>query len=600
MTELSKKADALFLKIGDKGVMPLIYLAGLIAHTPFALRMEAMSVLPDEFGAVSWATLFAGGGVNGVMPNYRGWMNALFYAPVMLVMRDSFTRYKAMLFINGAVISLIPVIVYAAAKKLGVEKAWHRVVAAFVCGVYPAVFAHSKFLWDETLCFLFPWLAAFIILTAFDLKNRAAKHFFSILSAFVIMAAIAANPRMLALAAAFFAVLIFAKLFLKKELVCLSTFLPSLALFATVFWIIAAKLSSLTGVSFTDFAFKTGGSSFIELTAGHLYYFASATWGLGVLGVCLFAYSCAGNRRASKQNTKPRKKTAEEIRRERLIIFSAFALVSALFGGFASVLSRFGEPGVSQDAFIFGRIMDSFIPLVLMAALCDIFINGLDLRKLLTSVVALGGVYTAFFALTARELVNADKVDVASVISLYPLRIGERIRSLITADSLFLTVSSVFCVMAFFIVSVCCSSEKRRIRVISLSIAVISAYSCAYAAFLYLPFSAGEARERNRPVYEISEYLFDSADAPEVVAFDIPRSAAELLQFLNKNDSVIELSGAGDIPENCFLVMQKSGVPPFGNGDNEKTDIILLGETDDYLVWAYGGKAAAYALSQRE
>jgi len=621
----SKKADALFAKIGDKGVMLCVYLIGLTAHTLMSLRMEMASVYPDEFNSAAYAVLFAGGGANGVLTQTGlGWLGAVIYTPVMLIIGNPFAQYKAMLIINGAAASFIPVIAYAAAKKFGVKKAWHRLTAAFAAGAYPAVFAHTKLIWSETSRFIFPWIIILIILTASDIKNRAAKHFFSALLALAATAAVFADEFMLTLTLAAVAAIVFARILFKKDIVFFSTFIPSVLLFGTVFRLITQRINEAMrgspviensgwGSLFGEFAefserFKNGGLFALPgVLAGHLYYFAAATWGLGVLGICLFAYSAAGY----KQPEKRHKKTCEELGFEKLMIFSAFAVSALIFTGAASVIRCANTGGYYGIPYVYGQMTDSVIPLIPAMTVCYIVLRGLDLRRLLTAAVALGAVFTAFFILTSRDLLSAEtpgvRYMITAIVSLHPLRIGEKIGDGLTVDSLLLTVSAVFCVTALFIVFVCCS-DKLRIRILSFSVAVISAYSLLYTAVFCLPYYSGETKLENKPVYEISDYVFDSADAPPLVAFGIPPETAALIKFLNKHSKVVVTSDESMIPENCFIILKKPSAPE-GFETVEllpKRDIqtfieengTMLGETDGYGIWALGEKAVAYALSQ--
>jgi len=618
----SKKADALFAKIGDKGVMLCVYLIGLTAHTLLSLRMEMASVYPDEFGSAAYAVLFAGGGANGVLTQTGlGWLGAVIYTPVMLIIGNPFAQYKAMLIINGAVASFIPVIAYSAAKKFGVKKAWHRLTAAFAAGAYPAVFAHTKLIWSETSRFIFPWIIILIILTASDIKNRAAKHFFSGLLALAVTAAVFADEFMLALILAAVAAIVFARILFKKDVVFFSTFIPSVLLFGTVFRLITQRINeamrgspvieySEWGSLFREFGerVKNGGLFALPgVLAGHLYYFAAATWGLGVLGICLFAYSAAGY----KQPEKRHKKTCEELGFEKLMIFSAFAVSALIFTGAASVIRCANTGGYYGILYVYGQMTDSVIPLILTMTVCYIVLRGLDLRRLLTATVALGAIFTAFFTLTSRDLLRAETLDihywVSAIVSLFPLRIGEKTGEVLTVNSLLLTVSAVFCVTALFIVFVCCS-DKLRIRILSFSVAVISAYSLIYTAVFYLPYYSRDTKLVNKPVYEISDYVFDSADAPPLVAFGIPRETAALIKFLNKHSKVVVTYDTETIPENCFIILEKPYTP------EDYMDAVftpkslmyefieengtMLGETDSYGIWALGEKAVAYALSQ--
>ncbi|MDR0222068.1 MAG: hypothetical protein LBI38_00820 [Oscillospiraceae bacterium] len=617
MSELSKKADRIFRRIGDRGVLLLMFLAGVIAHTALALHMEAFSIIPDEFVSAAWASLFAGNGFGGIISRtdgYYGWLGALFYSPVMLVVRNPFVRYKAMLVINGIIASFIPLIAYKIAGGLGVKKAWMRVLTAAVCGMYPAVFAHTKFIWNETFCLVFPWVAALIITAACNAKNRVYKHFLSALLALTLTASVCAHPRLASVAAAAVAAALFARFYLKKKVIFLSSFIPALAVFSAGFFVLTGELVSLMwgsgGVilrnTLSDFfpvlerLFMGDADTWARLlkaAAGHLYYFTSSTWGLGVLGVCLFIGALAGRRRVFGKEKQPVKSAAVLSVNERFLVFSAFALLSALFSGAVSVLFKSGADGFTeyQDAVIFGRYMDGVIPLTPAFVICYVFLYGLDLRKLLPAIVALGGIYTAFFLLCARTLVNAPNVSVYHVLGLYPLRIGEKVDALITMDGLFLTVSAVFSLMALFIVFVCCA-KRYRVRIISATVALIAFYSCAYTVAAYLPFVARTAREVNAPIHEASEYVYDSDDAPPLIALDVPERTAALLQFLNRGANVITKTDGDKIPENCFVVVESGyefAPPP-------EVETAELGGAGGYVFYACGEKAIMYANSQSE
>ncbi|MDR0197132.1 MAG: hypothetical protein LBI36_02795, partial [Oscillospiraceae bacterium] len=539
MPELSKKADVIFRRLGDRGVLLLLFLAGVAAHSVFAAHMKPLSVYPDEFGTAAWTALFTGGegggGVISQIDRYYGWLGSVIYAPVMFIIKSPSAQYKAMLIINGAVVSLIPVIAYKISKRFGVKKAWMRVLTAAVCGMYPAVFAHSKFIWNETFCIIFPWLTAFVILTACDAKKRVFKHLLSVLAALTICASVCAHPRLLSSAAAGVAAILFARFFLKKKIVFLSSFIPAAVVFSAGSFLLTRRLVSLMwgdGAALrntlSDLApiFKTllsGGAEpwvrLLRTLAGHLYYFAASTWGLGILGVVFF-FSAVTTYLPAAGTGKP---TALPNANERFLIFSAFAFVSALLDGAVSVLFKFDADRQSQyqDTVIFGRYVDGAIPLILLTVMCYVFLYGPDLRKLLGGVVALGGVYAAFFLMSARTIVNAENVNVSSILGMHPLRIGEKIDALITMDGLFLTVSAVFSLMALFIVFVCCS-KRYCVHIISLSITVIAVYSCAYTAFAYLPFALRETQAANAPVYEVSQYVYNSEDAPPLFALDVP------------------------------------------------------------------------------
>jgi hypothetical protein len=154
-------------------------------------------------------------------------------------------------------------------------------------------------------------------------------------------------------------------------------------------------------------------------------------------------------------------------------------------------------------------------------------------------------------------------------------------------------VSAVFCFMALFIVFVCCGG-RYQLRIISLSIAAVSLYSCVYVCAVYLPYERNRAISQNAPVYEVSELLYDSEDAPPfIITPEVSGEAAALLQFLNQRATVLSYSEVPELPENYFLITLKNSAD-----ENNAKDAVLLATTDSYSVRAVGEKAVMYAASQ--
>ena len=89
---------------------------------------------------------------------YYGYIQAIFYAPLFPIFGGNpLALYKAMLVVNGIIISFIPLLAYHLASKLGVNKVWQKIVIAFCSGLYITYVAHSKFIWNEAICSLLPF-----------------------------------------------------------------------------------------------------------------------------------------------------------------------------------------------------------------------------------------------------------------------------------------------------------------------------------------------------------------------------------------------------------------------------------------------------------
>jgi hypothetical protein len=91
-------------------------------------------------------------------------------------------------------------------------------------------------------------------------------------------------------------------------------------------------------------------------------------------------------------------------------------------------------------------------------------------------------------------------------------------------------------------------------------------------------------------VYAISEHVFNSEDAPPVIAFGITFHTAALLQFLNQQtDIIIEYEDSVNLPESYFLLTVA----------NNEFNAVEIGRTNEYVMYAVGDKALMFAASQR-
>jgi hypothetical protein len=193
------------------------------------------------------------------------------------------------------------------------------------------------------------------------------------------------------------------------------------------------------------------------------------------------------------------------------------------------------------NAAMFAWNIDTASPLLVLFAFCCIFMHGLDFNKLLFTVITLGIIFV------------------------------------INYSSAFLPeVSAVFCLIALLFVLVSCAVRYRsHIAAFCLSLAII--YSCVNSAFVFLPFEIRRAETENAETLVISEFVFNSADAPPTYIINNPNSAP-LLRFLNRNTSIKTASCFEDLPEDCFVISR-----------NENYELIFEPR---------GERAIAFALSQ--
>ncbi|MCL2087138.1 MAG: hypothetical protein FWH05_06045 [Oscillospiraceae bacterium] len=608
--------------IGEKGLIFLVFSISVILHSVYALGMEMISIDPNEFGVAVWVALFNGKDWAGVMsdiPYYYGFVGALLYVPIMWLIPEPFIQYKAMLLLNGIVVSFVPVIAYLLSVRLGVKFGWQRILVAIVCGLYSTIFAHTKFIWNEISCIIFPWLLIFLLVRTCDTKGGTKKHIMSAVTALTAVLAYFAHPRLAVVILSAMIVILFSNFFLKMKLVsgfCFySTFLIGFfALKMLDTYLIAVMWNGSQALENTlahfggqvSGLFAPGGVElFFTTLLGHLYYFSTSTWGLGILSACLavlvvFRYfQGAAIKKAVFQtgDTDSRRRVvANSGFNNYLLLFSLYALFANIFAGLLSALWKYNDTGYGQyqDTLIFGRYMDSVIPLLIMFVICYAFLYELNLSKLLAATVVSGGIYGLFFIFTASTVASSSAANVLPMLGIYPVRIGEKIGEPVTLDGLFLTVSCVLCFIAVFIVVVCCA-QKYRLIILSCIMIAVMLYSSIYTATVYLPYSQIQARIVTAPIYEINRHLYNSSAAPPIYGYKLPARTSTLLQFLNQDTKVYAVNNQTQIPEHCFLIVPTEFLEIFLE---EVPGVLKFAQTDDYSVYLRGTRAQAYVRSQ--
>ena len=155
-----------YSSFGDRGVMFVMFAVSVVTHSLLAMSLERPAVSPDEIGVASVAAFYSGRDWSALMGQggyYYGYVQAIFYAPLFLLFNNSYALYKACLVMNGVLISFIPLIAYNISSRLGINSVWKKLVIAFCCGNYITYIAHSKFIWNEAICSLLPWVLLWVM-----------------------------------------------------------------------------------------------------------------------------------------------------------------------------------------------------------------------------------------------------------------------------------------------------------------------------------------------------------------------------------------------------------------------------------------------------
>lgn len=617
---MKNQLEKFYYSFGDRGVMFILFACSVVMHALLAMISELPAIQPDEIGTASVAAFYAGRDWSGIMQHigyYYGYIQALFYAPLFPIFGGNpLALYKAMLVVNGIIISFIPLLAYHLASKLGVGKVWQKIVIALCSGLYITYVAHSKFIWNEAICSLLPWLLIWCVFMAWDRKNSHSRFAMSMLTGFMCAVCYAAHSRLIAVVAALIVTLLLMRVWLKERILNLPVFFITMALsFVTEHFCAAAIKSAVwkghasgnvvgKEVGRLSGLLESGGiGRLCSALFGHLYTFFTSTIGLGAIALTVITVM-VWTRRAENAREKRRAEIDEDGTKEyappghkystRLMLFGLYGFFAVGGTMLMSALFKFNSTsiGSAKDLVMFGRYTDSTAPLAIMLALIFLFMYGFKLRHIFGSAAVYA--YSCFaFAISAYPIVrDASNYRESPILALMPWRIGEDHSEPLTGMSFVIMSSCVFALFALMVVF-CSCSNKHYVQMTSVLLCGLFVYTTVFAGAEYLPMRAENNEKHIVPAREISQIIYNDPQSPPIAAYGLSSRMSSLVQFMNPDATVSITKRVKDIPENCLLITTL----------NEKikltTGAEIIGTTSNYIVYAVGDSARDYIRYKR-
>ena len=611
---MKEKLERFYSTFGDRGVMFILFAFSVVVHALLSLYMELPAVNPDEIGVASIGAFYAGKDWSGIMypiGYYYGYVQAIFYLPLFLVFHSPYALYKAMLVMNGVLISFIPMIAYHLAAKIGVPKVWQKIVIALSCGFYITYIAHSKFIWNEAISSLLPWALIWCVYMAWDRKNPYSKFSFSMLTGFMCAICYGAHSRLIAVVIALSLTVLIARFLFKEKILNLPAFfLTMLVSFTTEYFLrhliqqnvwrgepvgntVEGGIERISGLLEPE-----GFGQFIATLFGHLYTFCTSTLGLGTIAICIFVILCFS--RLSEYYTN--KKTArsedntqvyEPVKHKyslRLMVFGIYGFLAVGGSLLLSVLYKFNSSqfGDIKDLIIFGRYTDNAAPLAVFLVLAFIYLYGSNIRLIIGGAAIYAYVCFGFFSVSYPMVMKGGSYRESPILGLLPWRIGEDITESFSEMSFMIMTSMVFTMFAAMIVCLSCTMRFKT-QLTSVLVCGIFTYTTLFVSFNYLPMRAEENLTKTAPVKEICEYLYNDSASPQIVTYQTASRTAALVQFLNPKTEVRLIRKASNLPENGIIILDNGTEIPY-NPSNY--DVICT--TKDFTVLACGQYARDY------
>lgn len=603
------KLRALYDKYGNKAVYPPLFIFFFMLHLLGGIGMEYPAVDPNELSVIAVSDFFANRSWTGVMVSvdyFYGFLQGLVYVPAVLFFNDPNIQYKAMIVINSLLISFVPLIAYYIAYRMRTGKIWKCLITAFAAGGFCCYFAHTKFAWTETVSIVLPWVIIWLVFRTSECRNKGTRFVMSLITGFTCGISLGAHTRLIAVIAALVLALVLERIFFGKKVLNLPAFFIAFAAATVIVLQVSLWLqrelwcaedpallkNTIAGLITTinENVGNDGIERFIQTLCAQFYYYTVTTWGLGAISFCLFAAIMSA---CIRHKAKKEPQTYETD----VSVFAFFSVFTVIFTIIFSTFYRFPSDGynVYQDTMMFGRFIDGVVPFALVFVLIMLFTHSISVNKILGAAVVLGIIYTSFIVTAVPVILECNSTRISPVIGMYPLRIGAASRELLNFDSLFLTMSMTFCVMGILLVVISCTKKYRSI-IISTLMTAITVYSLIFISAVYLPICHKESVDNNKSVVELSKSVYDQAGAPAVTAYNISRHDALMLQFLNRNITVKVTYDIESVPENSFLVVRKS--EDVSALERSRTPFLLVAESGELRLYAYGERASAYLVSQ--
>lgn len=513
----------------DYIIVPALYAVTLVIHILMTLCTTIFNLTPDEYSVTAVAALANGYNWHDTVctGGYYGYFQSLFYIPVFGMTDDPYMRYRIMLIINGALVSLVPVIVYwISSRELGIKRLF-SVLFAIACGWYPAYMLLTKYTWNETMCILLIWVFALLVFRGLGAKGTVSKQIFSALGGLTLAAAYATHGRMLALLAAGAVLQLVVYFSMRKTRVfCFSGFYAALALGVAGDYLIKHRLQSVLwriddGVTPTNtiekmlsklFAFGEGGAglaegvsgvNFLNTLVGHLFYFISSTWGFGaicivaVISAIVLYYRKRPKKSAlssSAEDGGPVDKRTAVFMWFALLAMGAIFVVSVCFKATSTLLTERG------DTMIYGRYTEIFYPVAILAGLAVIYKNLFGVAHSFAAMCVASAVNVATVLWVMPVVTGADRFVSAMIMNIAPMRYGESMRSLLTQDSFIkIIITTMSMLFLWLLVGIIRRNDKNIQAFFSVPLAALLLYSGTYGYVCYTaPQSKNAANGANK------------------------------------------------------------------------------------------------------
>ncbi len=575
-----------------KSIALIIWLSFFLIYSAMGLFTRTVTI-SEEFAPAASAAALLGKDWFAVMPSLDSigqLLQGIFYLPSMLIFSDPVAQYGSYMIISAAVYSLIPLMAFILTLRFGVNKTWHRVVAASVCGLFPAVLGGSRFLVTEPFTAVIGW-ALFLIFTDSGKDKKKKKILLSSVGAGALCAlAYLINTTYVSLFAALLIYVIYLHFSVKTKPVSIFAFSGSflgITVIDYLFTVFFAKDSHiLSGTNIIDKAVSAfenlcaAPQDFFALLGGRAYYLTVASFGLAVAALAIIFIVTISYIRKKKRKT-------DQFYSENIFLFGILlfimVIISVLFDGFLSMSKEI----TAQEELFSAVPVYPFITGLVFLFFIYVMRYGVTYVRLMAMISLIGIVSFSAMLICGDMMKSLTQFTAAQSQGIAPLKPGFSTTAAINGDTMIYPVLFIFTAFAALVPIVCCAKEYAH-RITTFVTAGLILYSAVFTAIDTSLVYSRKAEENILSSATIGEFIkhTDNGEMPVIAVYGEEKHLAMNMQYFNQGSEVVHVKDISSIPESCYLITD-SDVNPGGYA-------VLIGRVADISVYAYGEQTVLY------
>ena len=176
-----------------------VFLCMFLLNAVVGVQGDYPNIMDDELGTQAIAAFFVGENWSSYMSGgpYYGYGQALFYVPIYAIISDPAIRGMCVGVVNALITALIFPIAYVIFKRQLNFCVRHALIYAVFAAIFPSYTLYSKYMWNEVMLGLLPWLVLCVLLELS--QNQKFCVCGSIMLAFLSVYAYAVHGRGIAL-----------------------------------------------------------------------------------------------------------------------------------------------------------------------------------------------------------------------------------------------------------------------------------------------------------------------------------------------------------------------------------------------------------------